>query len=80
MKDACKKRLILVVVVKTGALKIIVKRKVSVIKVFLLKMCQGVLVHHSHNNNLSKLTLISDVGVKTFTARKAPQIKSENAR
>ena len=66
------------VVVKTGALKIIVKRKVSVIKVFHLKMCQGVLVHHSHNNYLNKSTSISDVVVKTYTATKAPQIKSEN--
>ena len=42
---------------------------------FLPQMCQGVLVHHSHNNYLYKLTLIRDVGVKTFTA---PQIKFEN--
>jgi hypothetical protein len=36
VKDACKKRLILLVVVKKGALKIIVNRKFSVIQVFLL--------------------------------------------
>ena len=41
VKDACKKRLILVVDVKTGALKIIVKRKVSVIKDFFLKCARG---------------------------------------
>ena len=45
---------------------------------FLPQMCQGVLVHHSHNNYLYKLTSIRDVGVKTYTATKAPQIKSEN--
>ena len=65
-------------VVETGALQIIAKRKVSVMKVFLLKMCQGVLVHHSHNNYLYKLTSIIVVGVKTYTASKAPQIKSVN--
>jgi hypothetical protein len=34
VKDTCKKRLILVVVVQTGVLQIIVKRKVSVKKFF----------------------------------------------
>ena len=45
---------------------------------FLPQMFQGVLVRHSYNNYLYKLTLIRDVGVNTYTATKAPQIKSEN--